>query len=353
MRFAEYLIDKYEVDADAHWLLNHHEIHLLLHANPDGRKRAETDLSWRKNTDNNYCSNSSSRGSDLNRNFDFLWACRGGSSGSQCDLTYRGANAASEPETQAIQNYILSQFQDQRPSDLTLPAPNDATAIFFDVHSYSELILWPWGHTSSVAPNGPALRTFGRKLAFFNDYRPQQSSELYATDGTSDDYAYGELGIVGLTFELGTSFFQSCATFENTILPDNLNALLYAAKVARTPYLTPAGPDVHGIQLAETPVAPGELLSLQAQTTDERFNQTNGTEPTQNIMATRALVDTPPWEAGAVAIPLSAQDGSFNSGNEVVEGHLATTGLDNGRHILFLQAQDSDSNWGAVSAAFF
>ena len=45
------------------------------------------------------------------------------------------------------------------------------------------------------------------------------------------------------TFELGTSFFQDCSTFENTILPDNLQALIYAAKVPRTPYMTPAGPD--------------------------------------------------------------------------------------------------------------
>ncbi len=353
LRFAEFLIDNYETDADVHWLLDYHEIHIILHANPDGRKQAETGISWRKNANNSYCSNSNSRGSDLNRNFDFLWSCCGGSSGSQCDPTYRGTSAASEPETQAIQNYMLSQFPDQRPSDITLPAPSDATGIFIDVHSYSELVLWPWGHTSSPAPNGPALRTFGRKLAYFNDYRPQQSNELYATDGTSDDFAYGELGVVGFTFELGTAFFQNCATFESAILPDNLNALLYAAKVARTPYLTPAGPDVHDIQLAQAAVEPGDMLMVEAMTTDERFNQSNGAEPTQNLMAARAFVNTPPWEAGAVAIPLTAQDGSFDSGNETVEGDLATTGLAEGRHILFLQAQDSDGNWGAVSAAFF
>ena len=40
-RFAEYLVNNYGVDADATWLLDHHEIHLMLHTNPDGRKEAE------------------------------------------------------------------------------------------------------------------------------------------------------------------------------------------------------------------------------------------------------------------------------------------------------------------------
>lgn len=70
-RFAEYLIYNYGSDADATWLLDHHEIHLMLQTNPDGRKQAETGLLWRKNTNNNYCSNTNDRGADLNRNFDF------------------------------------------------------------------------------------------------------------------------------------------------------------------------------------------------------------------------------------------------------------------------------------------
>jgi carboxypeptidase T len=83
-RFAEYLVNNYGTDADATWLLDHHEIHLMLQANPDGRKQAETGLSWRKNTNQNYCSPTSNyRGADLNRNFSFKWAClgRGGDGG--------------------------------------------------------------------------------------------------------------------------------------------------------------------------------------------------------------------------------------------------------------------------------
>ena len=84
-RFAEYLVTNHGVDADATWLLDEHEIHLMLQTNPDGRKQAETGLSWRKNTNENYCCpTSTSRGADLNRNFEFQWGCCGGSSGDRC-----------------------------------------------------------------------------------------------------------------------------------------------------------------------------------------------------------------------------------------------------------------------------
>ena len=84
-RFAEYLVDNYDIDADATWLLDHHEVHLMLMPNPDGRKKAETGLSWRKNTNTAYCSpTSNNRGADLNRNAEFEWGCCDGSSGSGC-----------------------------------------------------------------------------------------------------------------------------------------------------------------------------------------------------------------------------------------------------------------------------
>jgi carboxypeptidase T len=111
------------------------------------------------------------------------------------------------------------------------------------MHSYSQLVLWSWGFTYDPPPNNTALVTLGRKFAYFNGYEPDQAVGLYPTDGTTDDFAYGELGLAAYTFELGTTFFQDCSTFENQILPDNLEALVYAAKTARAPYMLPAGPD--------------------------------------------------------------------------------------------------------------
>ncbi len=342
-RFAEYLLSNYGVNADATWLLDEHEIHLMLQTNPDGRKHAEAGDYWRKNTNENYCgATSSSRGADLNRNFSFQWG-GSGSSGSECDETFRGPVPASEPETQVAEAYAKSVFPDQRNDALGDPAPDDATGIYIDVHSYSPLVLWPWGFTSTVAPNGIQMQTLGRKMAYFNGYEPDQAIGLYPTNGTTDDFVYGDLGVAAYTFELGTAFFQDCESFESTIFPDNLEALIYAAKVPRTPYLTPSGPEMLDLNLqGGSFVAPGTVIEVSATANDTRFNNSNGTEPTGTVAGARCSLDAAPWTNPAPAFhALSAADGSFDAGIEVVEQSIDTTGLADGRHTLFCEAVDN------------
>ena len=355
LEFARWLVNGYGNNADATWLLDHHEVHLLLQTNPDGRKKAEAGLSWRKNTNNNFCANTNNRGVDLNRNFSFNWNVTGGtgSSGNACDLTYRGPSASSEPETRAVEDYIRSLWPDRRGPALTDPAPADTSGIHIDLHSYSQLVLWPWGVGTTPAPNGTALQTLGRRFAWFNGYTPEQSIGLYPTDGTSDGPSYGELGVAAYTFEMGTSFFQSCIAYNNTIKPANLQALIYAAKVVRTPYLTPAGPDVTGLTLnSGAGVSPGTPVTLTASVTDTRFNQSNGAEPVQAIAAAEAYIDVPPWLPGAVPLALSPADGGFNSSTEAVTGTLATGGLTVGRHLVYVRGIDASGQAGPFSAAF-
>ncbi|MES2957466.1 MAG: M14 family zinc carboxypeptidase [Pseudomonadota bacterium] len=359
LAFARWLVDGYGINADATWILDHHEVHLLLQANPDGRKKAETGLLWRKNTNTAYCSaNSDLRGVDLNRNFGYTWNSTNGvgSSGFQCDVTYRGPSAASEPETQAIEAYVRSLWADRRGNGLTDPAPGDTSGIHIDLHSFSELVLWPWGTTQTPTGNGAALTTLGRKLAFFNGYTPQQSIGLYPTDGTADSVSYGELGVAALTIEMGTSFFQSCSDYSSKIAPTNLSALIYAAKVARTPYLTPSGPDVLALALgggasSNSGVPAGTLVNITATATDERFAK-GSKEPTQPIAAAEAYIDIPPWVSGAVPISLVAADGSFGGDAESLSGTIATGGLAAGRHVVFVRAQDAGGTWGPTSAVF-
>lgn len=359
LAFARQLLSGYGTDADSTWILDHHEVHLMLQTNPDGRKKAETGLSWRKNTNQNYCgAASNSRGADLNRNFTFSWNSTNGkgSSGSQCSDTYRGPSAGSEPETQAVESYVRSLWADNRGPNKTDAAPADTSGIHIDIHSYSELVLWPWGDTKTVAPNGVAMQTLGRKFAYFNGYLPEASIGLYPTDGTSDSVSYGELGVAAFTIELGTSFFQSCTTYENTIKPDNLKALTYAAKVVRTPYLTPAGPDVTSVSLsgkaATTGVVAGKTVTLTASATDTRFSTRKGTEPVQAIAAMEAFIDTPPWAPGATALPLTASDGVFDTSTESATAKLKTNGLSVGKHIVYVRGRDADGNNGAVTASF-
>lgn len=357
-RFAEYLLSRYGTDPDVTWLLDWHEIHLLLQTNPDGRKQAEMGIYWRKNTNRNYCGSTSPyRGADLNRNFAFSWYACGDeycSSSSPCDEVYRGPTPSSEPETSAVEAYVRSIFPDQRDDELSDPAPPDAMGIFLDIHAYGELVLWPWGFPGGAAPNDTALTTLGRKFAFFNGYEPEQALYFYPTDGTTDDFAYGELGVAAYTFEIGTSFFQGCSAFESRILPDNLNALLYAAKAARAPYLLPAGPEVLDITFSRQQPRLGETLRVLAVVDDTRYQQAYGIEPTQPISAARLYLDIPPWDVANSPQPilLQAADGAFDSPQEEVIGVIDTWGMQAGRHLVYLEGQDADGNWGVVSAAF-
>jgi murein tripeptide amidase MpaA len=350
VRFVESMVENYGKDPDVTWILDYHEVHAVLYANPDGRKQAEIGLSWRKNTNQNYCQgNSDLRGADLNRNFDFQWACCNGSSPDECALDYRGPTAASEPETKVLQRYMMSIFADQRGPKLRDAAPDDASGLFIDVHSYGQLVLWPWGYTRESAPNAAQLQTLGRKLAYWNGYTPHQAIGLYPVDGASTDYAYGQLGVAAYTLELGTSFFQPCDTFEATILPRNLPVLRYAAKAARAPYLTPSGPDSLHLALSAQTVPAGTPVVLQALIDDARCKDG---ESAQAIVAAEWSAGTPPWQAGSQPSAMAASDGAWDSSQEIVEAVVDTTGWSPGRHTLYVRGQDADGHWGAPSALF-
>lgn len=352
LRFAERLLAGYGTDADATWVLDHHEVQLLVQANPDGRKRAETGLLWRKNTNQGHCgATSNSRGADLNRNFPFSWGTvAGGSSPTPCNDTYRGPSPASEPETQAIVGHVRGLFPDRRGDGPNDAAPDDTQGLFLDIHSYSQLVLWPWGTTTQTAPNNAPLVALGRRFAWFNGYTPQQSVGLYPTDGTTDDFAYGELGVPAYTFELGTAFFQDCASFENRIAPDNLQALMYAAKVVREPYRLPFGPEARALRVEPDLPVVGETVQLSAVIDDSRSSTTGGSVPVQAIAAARAYLGTPPWQGGAQALALQASDGTFNANVESVGAALPTASV--GRQLVYVQGEDASGARGPVAAAF-
>ncbi len=356
LQFAKNLLNEYSTDADTQWILDRHEIHLLLHMNPDGRKKAETGLSWRKNVNSNYCgSNSEAIGADLNRNFSWAWnTVDGGSSGNQCSDLFRGPTPASEPETQAVETYVRNLFGDHRGPNRNDAAPDTTQGLHIDVHSYSELVLFPWGDTNTLAPNGMAMRSLGRKLARYNGYMPMQSVGLYPTDGTSDNLSYGELGIPHMTFELGTAFFQSCSIYNEKVLPDNLKALKYASKIVEAPYLMPSGPDITDISSVGQPIdaiAQNYRITLNVTASDDRFSRRGGTETTQDISEIALYIDDAPWDGGQATL-LTASDGTFDEKTEQGELQINASDLSLGQHTLYLKAKDTSGQWGALSAQF-
>jgi carboxypeptidase T len=352
LAFAKSLLEGVGNNADADWLLEQQEIHLLLQSNPEGRKIAETGLLWRKNINDTSCS-TGNYGVDLNRNFSFSWnSAPEGSSGDSCNQTYRGANAGSEPETQALQQYARSVFQDYRGPLNTDAAPANTPGIHLDIHSYSELVLWPWGENANQAPNGVALQTLGRKFAWFNDYLPMQSIGLYPTDGTTDGVSYGELGVAAYTFEIGTAFFQSCAVYQNQILPDNLKALWYAARVTAAPYLLPAGPEVQALQFntLNGKIRQDQSLTVQFRLTDQQSSQQNGVEPSQVIRTAALYLNQYPAAATPPDLWLDAQDGAFDQPVEMVIGTLPE--LPVGKHRLYVRGTDASGQAGPVYASY-
>ncbi|MFT6732298.1 MAG: carboxypeptidase T [Polaribacter sp.] len=355
--FAEDLLFNYSRRADVKWILDHHEVHILFHVNPDGRKQAEKGLSWRKNTNTAYCSETSDvRGADLNRNFSFTWAqSENGSSAFECDLDYRGGGPASEPEINSVETYIKSIFEDYRGEGINDASAENVQGIHLDIHSYSRLILWPWGHTENLAPNAEGLERLGRRLAYWNNYAPMQSIGLYATDGTSESISYGELGIPQFTFELGNSFFEPCSNYINTIKPDNLPALYYAAKSVAAPLQLPFGPDIHSLTLNgndNANIESSENLMIAGIAEDGLYNAVGAVLDVNNITGVSVYIDIPPWEINAQPISVSATDGNFDSYQENFEVNIDTTGLSVGQHIIYVQGKNTRSQVGVVSAAF-
>jgi carboxypeptidase T len=193
------LTSKYASDARIRGLVDTREIWVVTNVNPDG---SEYDVatgsyrSWRKNRQPN--SGSTYVGTDLNRNWAYQWGCCGGSSGSPSSETYRGPAPFSAPETARVRDFVNSR----------VVGGVQQIKAGIDFHTYSELVLWPYGYTRSdtapglTAADQAALSQLGRNMAATNGYTPEQASDLYIADGTIDDWLWGQHKIFGYTFEM-------------------------------------------------------------------------------------------------------------------------------------------------------
>jgi hypothetical protein len=364
-RFGEWLANGYGKDAQATWLLDNFKFDLVLQANPDGRKKAESGLSWRKNVDNlNGTCSANDYGIDLNRNFNFHWnSVSGGSSGNPCDSTYRGPATMSEVETRNLLRYVAGSpdssgiyrggaLPDRRTDDTVTPAPANYQGMFLDLHSYAQRVLWPWSFSGTAPPNNAPLRTLGRRLAWFNDYHPQQWFNMYAGDGTETDAIYGRTGAPSYTVEMGVSFFEDCNTFETSTYPKNIAAIRYAARSLWAPYVYPAGPDTSALNASPALAVPGTPVTITATVDDGTFNQSAGTEPVQAIASVTAYIDHTPWNGGG-ARSMSPGDGRFDGSREVATLRIDTRGLAPGRHVVYVQGKDAAGQAGTPQAVYF
>jgi hypothetical protein len=209
-----WLTDNYGTDSLATYLVDNREIWIVPLMNPDGREYVQNVGDWRKNRRNN---GDGSYGIDLNRNYGYMWGYDNiGSSPTPSSETYRGPSAFSEPETQAVRDFMLTYQFD--------------TAVSY--HSYGQLVLYAWGYTYDPCPDNNIFAALGDSMAALNGYSPGPGSSLYPTNGDSDDWMYGEQTtkdkVFSYTFECGTQFYPD----ESEIVPlceENLDASLLAA----------------------------------------------------------------------------------------------------------------------------
>jgi carboxypeptidase T len=210
------------------------DLFLVPLVNPDGRAFVQSpagDPMWRKNRAPN--SGQPCKGVDLNRNYDFLWSSGIGTSGSACADVFKGPAAFSEPETRNVRHLL-----DAHPNIMCLA----------DIHSYSELVLYPWGDDDNQSTDptmnfanpafdgqrgvhGTGYREFidTSDAAWFastgnavrdaivgvrgRTYTVEQGILLYPTSATVHDYAYSrhlvdatKRKVMALTIETGREF---------------------------------------------------------------------------------------------------------------------------------------------------
>jgi hypothetical protein len=162
-------------------LLQTVEFVIIPSVNPDGYAQTWTgDRLWRKNR---LEVSGRVQGVDLNRNYEDNWG-GAGSSGVPSSQTYRGPSVFSEPETTALAQY----YQDL----------GGRVIAAVDVHSYGNLILRPFTHSSADPDNFDLLKACGDgvrdRIAEVNPNRGFTSGswfdDLYVSGGVSQDWFY-------------------------------------------------------------------------------------------------------------------------------------------------------------------
>ncbi|KAK2571115.1 Carboxypeptidase B2 [Acropora cervicornis] len=188
MYLIEQLIADDSNDVALERIINKVDFLILPVFNPDGYIYTwEKDRMWRKNRGVN--PNSDCVGTDLNRNWSFHWGETGASS-DPCSPAYRGRAAMSEVEVQSVAKFLESQ--------------RDRLVGYLDIHSYGQMILFPWGYTRDPADDQKELIRVAKAMAkaiktkggYHTNYTFGQASRtVYIESGTTKDYVYGHLNV--------------------------------------------------------------------------------------------------------------------------------------------------------------
>ncbi|XP_016838928.1 zinc carboxypeptidase-like [Nasonia vitripennis] len=191
-----YLLNQFLTSKDlrVRKLAEAHDWYIFPNFNPDGYAHTHNaNRMWRKTLSKN--PGSSCLGADANRNWDFQWMS-GGASQNPCAETYAGAGAFSEPETKSMAAYIKSL--------------SGKLFAYISFHSYSQLLLFPYGHTTKHLDNHDESKAMGLKAinALSERYGTKYvtgniAETIYIASGSSMDWVKANLKVpVSFTYEL-------------------------------------------------------------------------------------------------------------------------------------------------------
>jgi len=226
--FMYYLLENYNTNSSVQYIVNNREMYFIPVLNPDGYEYNRTTNPggggmWRKNRKNN----GGSYGVDLNRNYGpyAYWnAPNGGSSTDPTSDTYRGTVPFSEFETTSLKNFLATRYFKNA----------------LNYHTYSNLLIYPYGALSQETPDSAIFREFASDMTAFNGYTYGTDVQTvgYSTRGNSDDYFYnGDTvlnhgKIFAMTPEVGSTGFWPSQPEIFPLAIENVLPNLYYAYVA-------------------------------------------------------------------------------------------------------------------------
>lgn len=196
--FIYWLLENYNIDPIATYILSNRELYFTPVFNPDGYEyNRSTDPDgggfWRKNRKYN---GDSIYGIDLNRNYGIyaFWnSTNNGSSTDPTSDTYRGTSPFSEPETQNARDFVLSRnFKG-----------------ILSYHTYGNYLIRPWGYVDAPSPDEKFFQSVSQEMALNNHYTMGRSNQTvaYGVRGVTDDWYYNDSAhnkVIAMTPEVGS-----------------------------------------------------------------------------------------------------------------------------------------------------
>ena len=221
LNFARYLLENYSSNPEVQKAVSGSQIYIMPIQNPDGLEFSiHTYRWWRKNR--SYQGNFI-WGVDPNRNYGYNWGIDNeGSSPLPYSYVYRGPSAFSEPENRAVRDFLM-----QHPPTGTI-----------SYHSYSQIIIYPWGHTYEPAPDAEEMRAIASVMTdrmyqvSGRVYGFGSSEQLYLVNGDTTDWVYGTFGTPAFTVELpprtvSAGGFVVPESLIGSVSDENIAALMY------------------------------------------------------------------------------------------------------------------------------